>query len=983
MGFQIDNGVLVKYTEDPGITDITMPDGVTSIGNSAFKWCGSLRSIKIPDSVTSIGDSAFEWCSSLRSVIIPDGVTRIEDRAFKKCSDLTSITIPNSVTNIGKSAFEDCSNLVSIVIPDSVTSIEEWAFCDCRNLMSITMPNKVTSIKNYTFSGCSSLTSIKIPDGVTSIADSAFSLCISLSNIKIPDSVMSIGDSAFSCCRSLTSITIPDSVTSIGNMAFSGCSNVTSIKIPDGVTSIGDRAFSVCSSLTSITISDSVTSIGKDAFQDCYNLSDIRISDSAETVNSAFLNYAESCKILIPEKRLIKLMGSSFTGNYTVFAQDGTKVKILIYAYRQENNNLAWLAEPDGWRKYDTDLVNNGPAFNYSLHDRLLGGCDRLLNPDNLANDLKEEYRAFLYRNRKKVLAIAEDMRSPEIIRMMIEEVVPADKMNAFVKLIKASSVAEIAALADELPQMETKAPIKAKPPVDNDPLSVEYTERYKAIKGNTLLRKAKLSLSIIPEMKLKNGEKAPESIFKYLLAGEMSLLDYEYDANYNALQADERDLEEAAELLDHDSLLEAVEKFAETYDCWSMSKIIPFLCRYGSEKVMKNLIAQVPLWKDWHSDKGGMRGRTAAERFDQSYMLSNTNAAAKYAHKNGEIYRYIRAKGTSIDRIYTQVLNCGLDEAGGMAYDLGNVTVTARLQEDLSFLIEVPGKDKPMKSLPKKGADLDKYESAKQDLSELKKTVRETARNEKNNLFSLFLGGSAIDSQSWLHAYTTNPIMRHLAKRIVWSQLGQTFIWTDDGAVGADGKPYELRRPEVKVAHPVEMDQAEINAWKEYISAHDIKQPFVQIWEIPHETKDIKPTRYEGYKVYWRNLQHMEKHGISFDYDRGAISLSGWFEIGSRLDDNGGDVILGRLSGYNNQNTRKRQFSHIISIFDKWVIEARIADDDITILEDMDNYDAAQITEFIDIAAKNKAVQVSAALLEYKNKKFPNYDAFAEFTLE
>lgn len=154
----------------------------------------------------------------------------------------------------------------------------------------------------------------------------------------------------------------------------------------------------------------------------------------------------------------------------------------------------------------------------------------------------------------------------------------------------------------------------------------------------------------------------------------------------------------------------------------------------------MKNLIAQVPLWKDWHSDKGGMRGRTAAERFDKSYMQSDTHAAVKYAHKNGEIYRYIRAKGTSIDRIYTQVLNCGLDEAGGKAYDLGNVTVTARLQEDLSFLIEVPGKDKPMKSLPKKGTDLDKYESAKQDLSELKKTVRETARNEKNNLFALFL---------------------------------------------------------------------------------------------------------------------------------------------------------------------------------------------------------------------------------------------------
>ena len=916
MGFQIDNGVLVKYTEEGGVTEVIFLDGVTTLEDEIISklYSPKVTDIMIPNGVTSIGDNAFKWCSSLRSIKIPDSVTSIGDNAFYYCSSLVSITIPDSVTSIGNSAFYYCSNLASIVIPDGVTSI---------------------------------------------------------------------GDMVFGNCSRLTSIAIPDSVTSIGDNAFSDCSSLKSITIPDGVTSIGKRAFVRCSSLTSITISDSVTSIGKEAFQDCYNLSDIRISDSVETVNSAFLNYAESCKILIPEKRLTKLMGSSFTGNYTVFAQDGAKVKILIYSYRQGTNNLAWLDEPDGWRKYDTDLVNNGPVFNYSLYDRLLGGCDRLLNPDNLGDDLKEQYRAFLDRNRKKVLAIAEDMRSPEIVRMMLEEVVPADKLKAFVKLIKASSVAEIAALADEVPQMEKKAPIKAKPPVDNDPLSVEYTERYKAIKGNALLRKAKLSLNIIPEMKLKNGEKAPESIFKYLLAGEMSLLDYEYDANYNALQADERDLEEAAELLDHDSLLEAVEKFAETYDYWSMSKIIPFLCRYGSEKVMKNLVVQVSLWKDWHSDKGGMRGRTAAERFDKSYMQSDTHAAVKYAHKNGEIYRYIRAKGTSIDRIYTQVLNCGLDEAGGKAYDLGNVTVTARLQEDLSFLIEVPGKDKPMKSLPKKGTDLDKYESAKQDLSELKKSVRETARNEKNNLFALFLDGSKIDSQSWLHAYTTNPIMRYLAKRIVWSQLGQTFIWTDEGAVGTDGKPYELRRPEVKVAHPVEMDQAEINAWKEYISGHNIKQPFVQIWEIPHETNDIKPTRYEGYKVYWRNLQHMEKHGISFDYDRGAISLSGWFEIGSRLDDNGGDVILGWLSGYNNQNTRKRQFSHIISIFDKWVIEARIADDDITILEDMDNYDAAQITEFIDIAAKNKAVQVSAALLEYKNKKFPNYDAFAEFTLE
>ena len=106
---------LISYPIGIKSSTYTIPQGITSIGDSAFYSCDSLTSVSIPNSVTFIGDSAFSYCDSLTSVSIPNSVTAIGDRAFYYCDSLTSVSIPNSVTAIGDYAFGDCSNLTLTV----------------------------------------------------------------------------------------------------------------------------------------------------------------------------------------------------------------------------------------------------------------------------------------------------------------------------------------------------------------------------------------------------------------------------------------------------------------------------------------------------------------------------------------------------------------------------------------------------------------------------------------------------------------------------------------------------------------------------------------------------------------------------------------------------------------------------------------------------------------------------------------------------
>ena len=316
------------------LTSVTIPNSVTSIGEYAFQYCSALTSVNISD-LAAWCNIMFEENDSnplyyahhlyingneITNLVIPNSVTSIGNYAFYGCSGLTSVTIPNSVTSIGERAFKGCSGLTSITIPNSVTTISSYAFSDCTSLTSVTIPNSVTSIGIAAFGGCSALTSVTIPNSVTSIGDNAFSGCSSLPSVTISNYVTSIGDHAFSGCSALTSVTIPNSVTSIGDWAFCGCTGLTSITLPNGLTTFGQCAFD-CTGLSSVTIPNNVTNINYYAFSGCNNLSSVTIGEKVSNIFSgAFANCQQLTDVYCLAGNVPNTASDAFNDSYIEYA---------------------------------------------------------------------------------------------------------------------------------------------------------------------------------------------------------------------------------------------------------------------------------------------------------------------------------------------------------------------------------------------------------------------------------------------------------------------------------------------------------------------------------------------------------------------------------------------------------------------------------------------------------------------------------------
>ena len=264
----------------PKIKVVSFADEVTSIGTDAFGGCVSIETVNIAgiEEWCNISfDSSFSnplyYSKKLylngelvTNVEIPESITTIGDYLFEGGSSFNSVKIPDEVICIGDSAFSECDSLTNIVIPDKVTSIGSKAFRGCSSLKSITFGkgSRLSILGDFgVFAGCTSLTDIVMPDGLENIGSYAFNYCIALEEIAIPKGVKSIGDSAFRNTP-IKEITIPEGVRSIGNRAFENCYSLEKVVFDENsnIESIGDMAFQNCDILTSITIPAGVTHVG-------------------------------------------------------------------------------------------------------------------------------------------------------------------------------------------------------------------------------------------------------------------------------------------------------------------------------------------------------------------------------------------------------------------------------------------------------------------------------------------------------------------------------------------------------------------------------------------------------------------------------------------------------------------------------------------------------------------------------------------------
>lgn len=351
------------FRNNSGITAVTLPATIDSIGVQAFNGCSAMKSINLGDTkLRNLQVSTFLYCRALEAIVIPNTVTKIGINPFMETNSLKAITLapgnPNYAADKGMLYTKNFKRLISCPggllnaeISTLTDTIESSAFCQNRRVRTVNIPEGVTYIANNAFMRCDSLQEIKIPSTVKYIGGSAFAECkqaagtivipegcrastkafywTGITSIEFPASMTSIPDQAVMNCVKLTSVTLKEGTVSIGQNAFNTCA-ISEIVLPNSVTTLKASVFEGSTRLKTITFGSGFLTAGIRCFNKLNNITNIYLNTTTPPTVSSTSSYPAftatvygKCTLHVPEGTLATYKEAEPWKNFTTIQSAG------------------------------------------------------------------------------------------------------------------------------------------------------------------------------------------------------------------------------------------------------------------------------------------------------------------------------------------------------------------------------------------------------------------------------------------------------------------------------------------------------------------------------------------------------------------------------------------------------------------------------------------------------------------------------------
>ena len=920
------------------------------IENGVYKGCQDEASevFVIPEGVTEVARDSLSYTNlqNCRKIVFPTSLRKVDMDAlsrnfFGRADQLRELEFMGDVDEIGEQAFcygdpfsDKRAEYESLIFHGRVGKIGKFAFAK-SNIKEITI-SEIDTIEEGAFKSCDRLQYIRIRS-VKRIGTDAFSGCVKLSNIEIPTDAV-LGEDAFRGCRGLSvdGLIIVNDILfgDANNMCYNEPQNAETKIIPEGVIKIDRNA--------------------------CENGVTYILPYSVRTISEQFYG-----KLEIPfdflqtnEKLSGKGMFENIDRNWNLSIKDWA----ALYLFQSG-------------KQIEEIISNHSPA-----------DCNQ--NARAMIELLEGKgTQKGLFKAAEYVLMHKKEI-SPEVIQGVYDLCVNNKAKKA--KSILAPLIKSLEP-AQRSKEEKTKTQDRVESSPDGGP--TDLCESFKEVLDEYFLDKTikehNGTLEPFEEVFLLDGAKAPPYLVKCAIVPYLA--QYEgrpkHIGNYKTecYPVKHNDVaDRASQLLDLSSLRQAIDCLCHSGDsAW----IIPFV-RYADGKQIKQLLSDMKNWEEWY--KYGPSGRSDIIVARGALMLNDTREAMIALDKSGHLNEYANRRGTDAETLRdTVIADFGFDMSGKKTYNLGNGTVAVALTPEMGLVIYDDNSKKYVKSLPKKGAFPEKYDSAKNDLAELKKNIKNVVKARRDILFTAYLNGSTIEANRWKSSYMGNPVLGELAKKIVWKQGDTCFILRDGRTIDCAGNEFAIPDEPIQVAHPIEMKKEEIDLWQHYFVTNSIKQPFVQIWEQVYDPLTIKPDRYQGRMIPYYRFTGQRKRGIyveDYDFhDSICIFMEDCDVEVNRIDwirhnidpDDRFEITNFSFKEYT------RQVNHIVAYLDRITVWDRVRDDDVTVIEIMDSFTFAQVMEFIKTAQEENAVNVLALLLDYKNTHYNSFEPMDEFILE